>query len=1060
MFLLMLVSSLSAQDFVTQLKDGSYYRISSPTYSLYMTEVDGKQLKSIALDETNLLQCWKMVKKGSGYAIQNAVTERYVQSQTTTSGIYLTGTTAYTLYPALVSGTTTWTIANSSGDSWGLHTASSQSYNVVRWYTNADASKWQFQEVELNEEDLEKARAPYEVFNELEKNKSALQTRLNNLFSDYACTTLKEEIQALTDEELAEDANFAGLNDDMKAMVLKVKNNTWQQFTNEATGYTADYERFFRIADYKIYSNYAEMCNRSNFEMSNQFGKLSGPTGIVAQKGDIIYLYVEASPKSECTLQLETVGTNGVPGDNRTGQTMDLKRGLNVYMASEQKMLYIFHQLNNTKKYLANYPDIKIHIEGGSLHGYWDATRGMTNADWALLQQDLLKEDVCKNVNLKTKHLVFAMDNKLVKECEPKEMEGLMRIWDMIPENEERYMGVEDFEGRYNNIWNAFSINYNYMFATTNGTYYNESTLPTIMNYSNMRKRGNLWGPSHEMGHNHQASINVIGTTESSNNMFSNINTFEQGIGTSRRQISADVFWELGKQTPWVKRNIWNTTSMFYQLYLYFHVQHHDDQFLPNLFRKMRTSPINKGTATANVTYINNEGNEVTGTVNVASGAKDYLHLAKMICDVAQADLSEFFEAYGMFVPINKVHVGDYTNYLVTTTQSEIDAAKKYMKKYPKKLGNIMFIEDHILPMKEADPNNKFEGLPDASGKKINNLDQHNEVGEYKNLPIGDMGDYEQYDGRTEFATDNDYCTISSNTISFKGTGCLGHKFYDADGNLIWATNASKTTMPTGLAKRIQNGEITIVAAEPNMKDVPCPFYKSGSSKVYGIQMYFGNEEQSKKWWAGTATDLSAYMPENAIGVVTSAEPVESITSAANIVNDGTAKQIVLNGDKPAYIPAEIAAESVKFTKTIEGVAALDLPFRVTKADIPELKTIQYANGVHTTIDAESVEAGHPVVVTGNVDFTLSNASLRQASYQELKFVKVLAADGESIVEVEQASPFIYSLGEATAIEQIATETTASQYTEQTTYDLSGRRITKRPKAGLYIVNGKKQVIR
>ena len=1060
MFLLMLVSSLSAQDFVTQLKDGSYYRISSPTYSLYMTEVDGKQLKSIALDETNLLQCWKMVKKGSGYAIQNAVTERYVQSQTTTSGIYLTGATAYTLYPALVSGTTTWTIANSSGDSWGLHTASSQSYNVVRWYTNADASKWQFQEVELNEEDLEKARAPYEVFNELEKNKSALQTRLNNLFSDYACTTLKEEIQSLTDEELAENANFAGLNDDMKAMVLKVKNNTWQQFTNEATGYTADYERFFRIADYKIYSNYAEMCNRSNFEMSNQFGKLSGPTGIVAQKGDIIYLYVDAAPKSECTLQLECVGTIGVPGDNRTGQTIDLKRGLNVYMASEQKMLYIFHQLNNTKKYLANYPDIKIHIEGGSLHGYWDATRGMTNADWALLQQDLLKEDVCKNVNLKTKHLVFAMDNKLVKECEPKEMEGLMRIWDMIPENEERYMGVEDFVGRYNNIWNVFSINYNYMFATTNGTYYNETTLPTIMNYDNMRKRGNLWGPSHEMGHNHQASINVIGTTESSNNMFSNINTFEQGIVTSRRQIAADVFWELGKQTPWVKRNIWNTTSMFYQLYLYFHVQHHDDQFLPNLFRKMRTSPINKGTATANVTYINNEGNEVTGTVNVANGAKDYLHLAKMICDVAQADLSEFFEAYGMFVPINKVHVGDYTNYLVTTTQSEINAAKKYMQKYPKKLGNIMFIEDHILPMKAADPNNKFEGLPDASGKKINNLDQHNEVGEYKNLPIGDMGDYEQYDGRTEFATDNDYCTISSNTISFKGTGCLGHKFYDADGNLVWATNASKTTMPTGLAKRIQNGEITIVAAEPNMKDVPCPFYKSGSSKVYGIQMYFGNEEQSKKWWAGTATDLSAYMPENTIGVVTSAEPVESITSAANIVNDGTAKQIVLNGDKPAYIPAEITAESVKFTKTIEGVAALDLPFRVTKADIPELKTIQYANGVHTTIDAESVEAGHPVVVTGNIDFTLSNASLRQASYQELKFVKVLAADGESIVEVEQASPFIYSLGEATAIEQIAAETTASQSTEQTIYDLSGRRIAKRPKAGLYIVNGKKQVIR
>ena len=110
---------------------------------------------------------------------------------------------------------------------------------------------------------------------------------------------------------------------------------------------------------------------------------------------------------------LEAVTTAGVPGDHRSGETTALKAGLNVFMFSEQKMLYIFHQVTDPKRLLSLFPDIKIHIEGGQLNGYWDATRGMTNADWKLLQKDLLKASPV--LNLKTNHLVFAMDAELVK---------------------------------------------------------------------------------------------------------------------------------------------------------------------------------------------------------------------------------------------------------------------------------------------------------------------------------------------------------------------------------------------------------------------------------------------------------------------------------------------------------------------------------------------------------------------------------------------------------------------------------------------------------------------
>ena len=1031
-----IVNMNTQKGYASELTDGKYYRILSTAYGVYATEGSDGSLHSIAMNNENFGQFWKLIKSGSGWAFQNVLTEKYIQAQSATSNLYKTGTTKVTLYPRRTSDKWEykWIIPNSNGGNQGMHTDGSR--NVVLWSTSNDGSAWAFQEVELTDEQIEAARGSQQEYNNMVSNIDAYQSHLDNLFEDKACTTLKANIQALTDEQLAQNADFAGLHKLLQEMVLKVKNNTWQQFTNKNTGYTAGYEKFFRIADYKVYSHYQKMCNDDNFTMSNSFGKLSGPTGIVAQGNDIICIYVDQVPSADCTLQLEAVSTEGVPGNNQTGSVTNLHQGLNIYTTTQQMMLYIFYQLNDPKLYLANYPDIKIHIEGGDLHGYWDATRGMTNADWALLQQDLLKNDVCKNLNLKTDHLVFVMDNALVKQCEPKEMEGLMRIWEAIPINEERYMGVEDFEGRYRNIWNVFSINYNYMFASTYGTYYNESTLEAIMNYDNMRKSGSLWGPSHEMGHNHQASINVIGTTESSNNLFSNINTFEQGITTSRRMLPDDSFKELANGTPWLGRDIWNTTSMFFQLYLYFHVMHHDDQFYPNLFRTMRKNPINKWSG--------------PGTPS-SYGKDDYLHLAKKICDVAQADLSEFFESYGMFVPVDKYEVGDYSNYTVTTTQKDINDAKKYMQKYPKKLGNIMFIDDHILPMKPVTPDNPFEPQATAGSKKTNNLGQSSADA------VGDAGDYEVFDGHTGYDTNNDYCTVSGTTITFKGTGYIGHKFYDSEGNLVWATNRKSTKIPEKI-RTLGIENLTIVAAEENMEDVPCPFYKSKTNPVFRTQIYFGNEEDHKLWWTGITTKLNDYLPENAMAVIGSANATENIVNANNVINqDNTAKSIVLNGDLPAYIPVETTAESVKFTKTNTGYAALDLPFDVTSSDLAGLQTASYNNGIVALTDAESVAAGEPVVVNGNVNLTLANAIIKQGSYQELSNVNVLATDGQSVVNAETASPFTFDLKEGTGIQAVGRDGIATN--EKAVYDLSGRRIERPAKAGLYIVNGKKRIL-
>lgn len=838
--------------YAAEVSESAYYRLVCTTYGRVITEnTADNSISGESPDDSKINQLWRFVKTGTTYQIKNALTDRFIQRQngslsstykTTTSNT--SNTTAFTLKRTDDAWNNTWTITDAS--SVGLHCASSQSYNIVGWYTSAEASIWAFERVDITAEEIEEARGGLSAFKDLQANVPNLQKALNNLFTDKACTTLKSEIQGLSDEELTQNADYASLNADMQAMVLKVKNNTWAIATDATTNYSTSYDKFFRVADYRVYSNYQKMSWNEYCGQSNAYGKLSNPTGIVANAGDILYIYVDQDPKSDCTLQIEACPTSGVPGEHQTGATQNLQAGLNVIRYADQQQLYIFYQLNDPEKYLADYPDIRIHIEGGQLNGYWDATRGMTNQDWKLMQEAGLLH-ASPVLNLKTKHLVFAMQTDGVinavkrshtqaKDAE-EDIEKLMRIWDMIPTNEESYQGLEGLEGRYNNIWNCFSVNYNYMFATTYGTYYHEDTLPSVMNYYSMTHQsdgnegGSMWGPSHEMGHNHQAAICLIGTMEASNNLFSNINQFEQGVSTTRYKSPVGNFADFNAGKCWNARDITVSTRMFFQLYLYFHALHNDDTFYPRLFQAMRKDPINKqgdGWDNSLVSGENSGGYR-------SYGRQDYLKFAKKVCDIAQADLSEFFEAYGMFVPEDNVFVGDYANYFVTTTQKDIDDAKAYMQKYPKKLGNIMFIDDHIATKQAADANNKFEAVPASSGLKVNCCT-------YDGSKMGTAGETGFYEDFLKEPTNRQFTYTqkmsSPYTVTVMGEGAIGYKVYDTEGKLVLLSNSHTFSMSYDLRK----AGFTVKVALSNGEDVDAPKYNASA-----IQDILSDETENGK---------------------------------------------------------------------------------------------------------------------------------------------------------------------------------------------------------------------
>ena len=1033
---------------------GKYYRIKNMGYSKYINENFGANVLTCeGKDADKLSQYWTLVQTSSGrWNIKNLCTQRNISQQNGAFSQQYQTTTSNSSAFAIqrtddVSNLTYYILDNGNV---GLHCDASNV--VVGWYSSNNNSIWGFEEVELDEAFIDEGRAKLNAYTELQQHINTYKTALGNLFQDKACTILKDDIQALSDEALAENADFVALNDEMKAMVLKVKNNTWESFTS-SDGYTREgFEKFFRVRDdYYVYSNNQKMSWNEYAGMSNAFGKLSGPTGIVGGAGDIIYIYVDEEPSSDCTLQAEIVIDSDSPGDHQTGATTNLHVGLNTILLSQASTVYIFYQLNNPDKFLADYPAAKIHIEGGQLQGYFDYTRGMTNQDWTLLYEKLLNKS--NIVNLKCDRVVFAMIGSLVKSAIGRtgEAEGLMRVWNNFVECEEDLMGFkEDLAGRFRNVWNAFSVTHGYMYSTTYGTYYENSTISTVMNYNTLTSSGGaIWGPSHEIGHNHQACFNIVGATEVSNNLFSNVNVFLHGVSTTRGTKVTDTLDDFAAGKGWFGMSIWEQTRFYFQLYLYFHAQGHKPDFYPTLFKMLRQDPIRKRTGPYDSSLTNSDGEVVGG--NITYGKTDYLHMAKKMCDAAQLDLSELFEVNGMFVPYDKFFVGDYSNYWVTTTQADIDAAKAYMARYPK-APSICFIDDRIK-QSPAIFDGPFEGKPKGTYRV--NYDSEVSIG------YADVGQWSDF--VDEYQTNGYYYGTASSggntTYTIYGSGAIGFKIYDNDGNLVFLSNKKKFTLPANVKEKIQDG-FKIVACEANGYEVLVPYGPAmyrGEMTAY----YEGDPTPHTLYYYGTGTAGTSEMnplPVNSIAYVKpdqtdKKQPTAELLANVNVVGpDSIAQSLVIDGDKLFYIPTEFTAENITFTKSGEGYQALLLPFN-TWAGLG----IVNDDG---TVDSspETYVAGEPVLFQGNVSITENGSRVVNAgTFAETESGYVF--NGSSFAFAENISPFTYVWDDPNGINEIGNSQQPTAIISHPIYNISGQRVSK-PAKGLYIIGGKKIMIK
>ena len=772
-----------------------YYYIKSNYYDgRYITENITSHELNTAAKGSSYAQVWYLrISNGNSVTIKNALTDRYVQSQTTTSAVYSTGTSSYNLTYSEGSGTVNF---KNSSNSWGgLHCAATQSYKVVYWDNTADANKWVIEPATVDNAALAA---------EKDALKTATASQLTQFFTTTACTALKDTYASMNDNQLRQA--MSSLPTSVQNMAIKVKNNAWTSYGTWRT------DKYYRIADYKPYSNASQWSNILKF--SYPLGHLNNPTGIWADAGDVLQVYVGDIPSGQ-SVGLEVVGKGEANGISYT-----LSKGMNALMVTTSGNCFINYEVNNTTNgnapytALSSYADVTIHIEGGTVQGYFDLTKGDTNDDYDRMAQYLMSKEAFV---MKTKTLVFSayrddityegaswpgLRNAVATDPQTKIVETLT-FWQDVQSLEDELCnrgslggnGTDDFAYCNNSHSVTMHEGMRNPYASTYGIFIHACTHFQLFTYESQLKinHDHIWCIAHELGHHRQGPINMVGMTEVSNNMFSNAAVYWQGRYTSRSASIQGVFDDYLNGVSWPER-VHNANAgvgdynqlclkLYWQLYQFFHINGNDPDFFQQLFTALRNDPMTK----------------TVGDDALTPASTDYLKFYVKCCEVSGYDLTDFFTAYGFFmlppeqsqsITYNGVttnlyqNITDYSHYNLYVTQSMIDAAKAQVAAMSNlKACNIIFIEDRVKA-----PLATYEGAAAGETKQLNPSSQLTAFG-----VAGDMGQYTDFD---EPCSSYTYNVSERGNVTVEGTGAVGIVLKDSEGNIVGFYNTNTFSLP------------------------------------------------------------------------------------------------------------------------------------------------------------------------------------------------------------------------------------------------------------------------
>lgn len=1043
--------------------------------------------ESVERNTDKMNQVWKLETvdgKEGYYQIKNVLTNHYVgfanydkqiYNQTTASegGYKINALSSYNKYGSY------WELRPTSLPNRCLHRSGTR---AIIWSTFDDVaatgSVWSFELANITEDQLAEAKAQYDLNKNEIASLSTYAAALSELFSDAACTTLQPTYQAMSDDDLKAAMIEKGLTSAvLQQMTLKVKNNSW-----------ADWEKIFRVRNVEPYTN-PDTWN-DILKIGYVYTRLSNPTGIWGKTNNVVYVFVGADIPEGASIHLRQVSKT-----DEQGTSTQLSKGLNIVNVDNDAALYVNYEVTTSdvadSKKWRDYPDIPIHIEGGEVDGYFDATREGINTNEAWKQMVAKGMFSKPFAMMKGRNVIYQMNSTLTKETIPEKMREIVDFWDWMVDVQHSLMAVNEYKDRWHSVLGFYSCTYNFMFASSFGTYYNESTLGEILSYDKMSAGGgSLWGPAHEVGHIHQGLINMIGCTEISNNLFSQAVVHLNGKTSTRlngRKFKnvADLY-AAGKS--WHDYDLWDRNTLYLKLYLYYEVAGHHPGLFCELFRQLRKDPMNHSKGSKS---------------NPVPASQDFLKFATKVSDIVKEDLSEFFQAYGFFVPFNTRCIGDYGDYYTNCTQEMIDEAKAHMQQYAKPKGNLLFIENHIKHEPAQDHAGNY--LHDAAGNIIlrSDFSDTDAVGK-----CGDVGSYSDYtDGH--YASGYTY-TRSGNTITMNGNGAVGYKVYDAAGNLLYFSNCNSFVLPQSVADKLSGQTMVIKVAQPDGTDITLP---TAGATTYALKVYHADaltaDKSNTVYTDGTAQTLPVLVG-NAIAViqpndVQSSNLPSALVQATNVVNgnDNTAYHVVITDKLDFYTPTNFTAQSLSYHRSgTAGYNSVCLPFAVNASDFGAgARLEQYASMNSNTISFTSATddnaAGQPCLVYCPDEVTewnieKENAYITASTFDTNdgnatligSFINTpigagcykLTADGAAFgittakgkvtafrcylkPSGAAAAQRLQVLHDGGAITAVMPQTNAIAQPVEV-YDLSGRRVQHPLKSGLYIVNGQKVMVK
>lgn len=397
--------------------------------------------------------------------------------------------------------------------------------------------------------------------------------------------------------------------------------------------------------------------------------------------------------------------------------------------------------------------------------------------------------------------------------------------------------------------------------------------------------------------------------------------------------------------------------------------------------------------------------------------------------------------------------------------------------------------------------------LYDAQGNVLLRTDYDTEDAVGK---CGDVGSYSEYVAGN-YANGYTY-TRSGNTITMTGEGAVGYKVYDKDGNLLYFANTNSFVLPQTVADKLaETGQkMVIKVAQADGTDVTLP---AADATKYTLKVYRADALTTDKcatvYTDGTEATLPTIKNNELVYIeATDVTVPTTLTEQTNYVNaaDNTAYKLVLTDKQDFYAPSAFTAQTVTYSRAnTAGYNSVCLPFAISAADFgSEARLEQFTStdgqSVSLTSTTDENAAGQPCFVycpETQTEWTLTkqnahivaepieasdgnavlHGSFTNAAIGAGKFK--LTADGTAFgvtTDKGKVTAFRTYLTPATtagaaALLQVlhdGAEVTGVNTAVQpagvnqpaAVYDLTGRRVQRITRPGIYIVNGKKTVVR